>query len=239
MKKVAAIGDIHGCIEELETLYSKLEWHSLDEIRHVGDLVDRGPDSGNVVEFCRTKNIQGVSGNHESVLIDAYQKKRANLSPDKTRSIKSIKSELDWEYLKSLPALHIDDELKVIYVHAGLHPGFDFYNQPRGLINHIQLIHPDRPAKETRWFGTDRDGRTEEENRANGWVAWYEVWEHPYLVIYGHTVSREPKIFKNTIGIDTGCVFGGKLTAIIFGEEISYVSCPAKKVYYKKREDFK
>lgn len=216
MKRVAIIGDVHGTIDELYQLYRALGSYSIDEIRHCGDLVDRGPDSGACVEFCRHRGIEGVLGNHESVLLERYWKGKGKiLNEDKERTFASIRSDADWQYLRSLPYLHVDDEMGVVYVHAGIYPGINLYAQPPKAVCTVQLIHPAGKLGETRWFGVDRKGESEESLRAKGWVRWYEVCDHPYTVVYGHSVYDAPMVHKNTIGIDTGCVYGGSLTAVI------------------------
>lgn len=234
MKRVAVIGDIHACLDELQDLYRALLHHSLDEIRHVGDLVDRGPDSGGVVSFCRERGIEGVMGNHESVLLERYIKGAGKkLNADKERSILSIANGDDWEYLRALPYLHVDDASRVVYVHAGLYPGIDLYRQPPKACCTVQLVNPREPIGKTRWFDIDNRGNTEAQNRAEGWVRWYEVCDHPYLVVYGHSVYEHPMVYGNTIGIDTGCVFGGALTAVILPDK-RFVSVKARKTYWEK-----
>lgn len=234
MKRAAVIGDVHGCFDEFQELYQMLLHESLDEIRHAGDLVDRGPDSGAVVDFCRRNKISGVVGNHESVLLERFRKGLGRkLNEDKERTFASIRNPADWDYLSSLPHLHVDDTLRTVYVHGGLYPGINLTNQPPKAVTTVQLIRPNGVIGETRWFGVDTKGRTEAENRAEGWVRWYELCDHPYTVVYGHSVYESPLIYKNTIGIDTGCVFGGRLTAVILPER-KFISIPAKRQYWDK-----
>lgn len=238
MKRVATFGDVHGCLDELQTLYKMLEWESLDEIRHSGDLVDRGPDSSGVVQFCREHNIQGVLGNHDGV-INEWMKSYPRLpkNPDKARTINQLMASdtKNIEYLKNLPHIHIDDEMKIVYVHGGILPSVPFHQQPELMVCRLAMIHPSFPDK-VRWNTIDRNGRTEEQNRADGWRRWYEVYNHEYDCIYGHNVYQAgPFVHQNsgfgrTIGIDTGCNWSGELTAVIM-PELRFVSTPKKKEF--------
>lgn len=239
MKSRAFIGDIHGCIDELKSLFKLLKTKGVDEIWHVGDLVDRGPDSGAVVRFCRENGIRGVLGNHESSILP-YQHKLTPLipqNPEKNRSCYSIQSEADWDYLKSLPPLHVFDEDKIILVHGGIYPHLPLYAQPKEAIIRLQLIHPEHIGV-SKWFDKDKEGVLEEVYRNQGWRRWYEMYDLPYDIVYGHSVYQNPHITGGTegrgrtIGIDTGICFGGRLTAVIL-PDFDFVSVPAKKVYFK------
>lgn len=221
--KIAVIGDVHGCLTELEALWSSLRTMGVGEIFHVGDLVDKGPDSAGVVRFCREQGLRGVLGNHESALLDRLKKiNRYNLS------------DLDVAYLKSLPLIHVLDDYKALIVHAGLWPGLALWQQPRSVL-YARMIHPDRPG-DVRWWGRGTDGVGEEDARAQGYRRWYEVCDEDALVIYGHSVAAEPRRFARTLGLDTGCVYGGSLSAVILpGEDI--VSVSALRAYAERLTD--
>lgn len=244
-KRIAAIGDIHGSIDELKTLYKALGWLSLDKIYHLGDLVDRGPDSGAVVAFCRENGIDGALGNHEESILKIWDRvqagKDAGCNDDKRRTISQLSQE-DVDYLKALP-LWIDlPDLNTVLVHAGLWPSLPLHRQPKNVVR-CQMVHPDKIG-DTRWFGKDatghRSGCTEEQNYEQGWRRWMDVYDHPFDTIYGHSVFNQSNIqqrngFGRTIGIDTGSCFGGSLTAIIIGDsELWFVSVKATKVHFEK-----
>ena len=143
------------------------------------------------------------------------------------------------QYLESLPFLHVSDELETVLVHGGLYPEIELWQQiPHAMIR-AQLIHTQRPIGDIRWWETDKEGRSEESNRAEGWVRWYEVYDHPYLCVYGHSVFKEPyyhvnKVGGRSLGIDTGCVFGGTLTAVVL-PEMKFISVPACREYVPYR----
>lgn len=87
-KRIAWFGDVHGALDSLLELYSMLCWESLDEIWHLGDLIDRGPDSEGVVSFCREFGIKGIIGNHEGAMLEKFIKNKTppKKNPDKIRT---------------------------------------------------------------------------------------------------------------------------------------------------------
>lgn len=245
--KVAVIGDVHGCLDELRALVAKLRGEGVEHIWHLGDLVDRGPDSGGVVRFCMEEGIGGVMGNHESTILALYPGVKSGAkkaSPDKTRTISQLGDE-EKRYLEALPLLHVFDDLKVVLVHAGLEPRLPvwksrlpmhhFFGSQTHNVCHLQLVHPDFPGQ-TRWWGYDpKNDVPEEENRRQGWVRWYELYDEPYTVAYGHSVFYgAPFQHGRTFGIDTGCVFGGGLTALVL-PDMRYVRVPSRRAYCERK----
>ena len=231
-ERFAVIGDVHGCSEELATLLDLLTKEGVNSIFHVGDLVDRGPDSLGVVRLCRERSLRGVMGNHEWALLRKLDLLRAGKRLDSllegTLTQLLATDSASEMYLRELPLLHVDDPAETVLVHGGLWPGLALWQQPLAVL-FAQLIHPERPG-DIRWWKTDQDGVSEEDNYGRGYRRWWEVADEPYHVIYGHTVHAEPFVYARTIGIDTGCVFGGALTAVIL-PEMRFVQVPAKRVY--------
>lgn len=239
-KRIAAISDIHACYIELEELYNALCWQSLDEIWHIGDVVDRGLDSHKTIQFLVQKNIKGVMGNHCQSIINHWETfcRTGSLpkNPDKSKTIKEINQE-DVDYLKTLPNIHVFDDLSLILVHGGLFPNLSLWQQPHNVIR-AQMIHPNHFPK-SKWFVEDHDGTPEAELRKQGWKAWYELYDFQEDCIYGHTSYYQPKIYQpkgygKTICIDTGSSFGGSLTACIYSSDKSFyfISVKNKEIYY-------
>jgi len=145
------------------------------------------------------------------------------------------------EWLQNLPMLHVIDERKLVLVHAGLWPRISLFRQPDNICR-AQQIHP-RAYGETRWWGhkavDHKCKTTEKESRKLGWKRWYELFDWDYDVVFGHSVFKEPLIYKTmgggrAIGIDQGCVFGGMLTAaIIDGSDVHFEYIPARDSYNK------
>lgn len=238
----AFIGDPHGCHEEFEELWWKLRGMGIapEDIYHAGDLPDRGPSSHLVIKACRELGIKGIMGNHDIVMVELYDSmikqngKMPTKNPDKIRTLQSLTKE-DVEYMRALPYMHIFDDIKTILVHGGLYPKIEFWKQPKLGICRLQMIHPDKPGK-SRWFNMDMKGVTEDQMRAEGWERWYNVWDHEYNVVFGHSGFIKPMVKTNSlggksIGVDTRCCFGGSLTAVIM-PEMEFVSVPAKKIWF-------
>lgn len=226
MTSIAVIGDIHGCIDEFTELYEKLCHESIDEIWTTGDLVDRGPDSGACIDFCIKYNIRSTMGNHEHTTLQKWKAHKRGMlfrNPDKTRTLNQLNDErVAW--MTDLPLLHCVDDLNLVLVHGGLWP-IPIYAQPLNVIR-AQMIKL-REYGKCKWWGDDaiKMGYTEEEITTKGWRRWYEIYNRPENVVYGHSVFAKPFDYRafpdagRTLGIDTGSCFGGKLTAAIIGPD--------------------
>ena len=234
-RRIAFIGDIHGCIDELKELIDLIKSHGVSEIWHCGDLVDRGPDSGGVIQYCIDNNMPGVLGNHDAVIVNLWDmaKAKPEFKPRKSDKAKTFTQLNDEriEYLRTLPLLKVFDDIKTVLVHGGLVNGVPFNQQPVPNVCRLQLIHPDHPGQ-TRWFNKDKKGITEDEYRAQGWERWYRLWEGEYNVVFGHSGFVKPLVYTNSkgakcIGIDTGCCFGRTLTALIM-PDMTFLEVPAR-----------
>lgn len=250
MKRRVCFGDVHGRLDALKDLYAKLEWESVDEIYHLGDLVDRGPDSIGVVRFCIEKGIKGIIGNHEGGLIEKHLKTGIPhaKNPDKIRTFNQIYPDKEAvAYLESLPDMLLFEDANALLVHAGLWPWASFYDQPnQRTVQHIGMAHKNFPGA-SRWRGYDkRRKKSEEEHRAEGWVAWNEAYDGSLDIYCGHSVLGDPItkpfIHKGDGGaiyfLDTGAYFTGVLTACIFPEgKIIQTNCgPMKKIEAKDQD---
>lgn len=250
MKRIAVLGDIHGCIDELTELYDRLSHESLDAIWTTGDLVDRGPDSGAVIDFCIKHGIRSTLGNHEHTTLSkwkAYQRGLVFKNPDKMRTLKQL-NEKHVAWIESLPLLHCVDELNLVLVHGGLWP-IPIYAQPLNVIRAQMIINPAHVKSlnigRCKWWGPDavKMGYTENGLRRQGWHRWYEIYNLKEDVIYGHSVFTKPFVHQlpgcgRTVGIDTGSCFGGPLTGIVISENWieKTISIPPKAVYAFKIE---
>jgi bis(5'-nucleosyl)-tetraphosphatase (symmetrical) len=241
-KDIVCIGDPHGCVDELKELLDKVNYDPVGmRVVIVGDFVDRGISSSAVVRLSRELNLEGVKGNHDSKA-ERWRKHEKNskltgkTNPMKSmsqRDIDSLKdmSEDDWEYLEKLP-VRLDLGHNWWAVHAGFEPGSSFDRQKPDQMMRVRYVND---------FGK-MVPLGPNLSQPEGSVYWADVWRGYQNVIFGHCVFEDVKVFSNEnntcIGIDTGCVFGGKLTAAIMkdnehgGYDIEYVSVPAKKTYY-------
>ena len=238
VQRIAVLGDVHGCIEELKQLYSVLSYLSLDGIWSVGDIVDRGSDSGAVVEFCRTHQIKLVCGNHESTMRSIHKTtSRKARNQTITRSMAQIDATenpgANWAYLISAPYLWAIDDLGVLLVHGGVWPRIPISKQASThAVAIAQAINPNKLG-DTVWYE-----KAERANRLAGYqkyVPWQDLYDGPENVVYGHTVYDRPRLVQNagtgwTLGIDTGVPFGGSLTAVVLPER-TIVQVQARTLY--------
>ncbi len=227
-RRIAVIGDIHGCHMELSQLLQELHSEGVTEIYHLGDLVDRGPDSGKVLELVLQHGIKGVMGNHESRLLDIRRHRGGIKNPDKKRSSLALdQTPGAWEYLESLPRVHVIDDFlseSLILVHGGLWPYIPLYAQPFAVLM-AQLVDPDKPGA-VAWLNNQKA-------KEQGYAPWWEIYDGQEYVCFGHTVFDKVQIHGRTIGLDTGCVFGGALTALIL-PDFRYIQVKARETYAKR-----
>jgi hypothetical protein len=245
MRPVGLIGDVHGIPDELKEL---VDWFIGQGLKHsdiwvLGDLVDRGPDSGAVVRFCRSTGIRSIKGNHEQSIINRWNGLKAgnkfrHVNPDKEKTISQLTQE-DIDWMTALPPIHVFDDNKLVIAHGGLWPRLPFHKQPINVIR-AQLIQPWNPGP-SKWWGPkceEVNGVDEAGMYANGWIRWYEAYDHQYDVAFGHSVFQSPMIYKKpgsgtVFGLDQGGVFGGWLTGMIHRGPGDYhiKQIKAKKVY--------
>jgi hypothetical protein len=195
------IGDVHGCADELSELLGRVGPGPSDQVVFVGDLVARGPDSRRVLRLMRELGARAVRGNHEERLLAARAARRkGEQGPRLGASHLSVFEALtdeDWAQLESLP-LKIDlDEHSLRVVHAGVVPGLAWENQDPRMVTHLRSIGDDGTP-------SDRHGRL-----------WGTVYEGPPHIVFGHNARLDVQLHPYATGLDTGCVYGGKLTALV------------------------
>ena len=229
MGRTILVGDVHGCRAELEDLLSHVGLTQDDQLVMVGDLVVRGPEPRQVLSLIRKLRARAVRGNHEDRLL-RWRARRGTERPLRvgltTRSTAQLLRDGDWEFIAGLP-LWVDlPEHGIRVVHAGIVPGIPIERQdPRALMN-------------VRSLGVDREPL---EERGKSWAHSYNGPEH---VVFGHNAKHDPEIARFATGIDTGAVYGGRLTAMVLrgGERVPpvrdrqsvLVSVPAHRAYFLK-----
>ncbi len=232
MSRTIIVGDVHGCARELEDLLSYVGFGKRDKLVLVGDLVVRGPKPHDVVALARSLGASAVRGNHEDRLL-RWKKSRGTAEPYKIGSVTRRTAEAlkprDWEYLEALP-LWIDLPLHgVRVVHAGVVPGIAIQEQsPRSLM-YLRSLTPESEPLELR-----------------GDRSWAHAYGGPEHIVFGHNALPEPEIAEHATGIDTGVVYGGRLTAMVLieGERPPppeqrtrvLVSVPARRAYFVKQK---
>ncbi|KAL3808689.1 hypothetical protein ACHAXA_000175 [Cyclostephanos tholiformis] len=220
--RVIAIGDVHGCIDELKALLKKCDYHPGDTIVFLGDLVCKGPDSLSVVQMAREVGAIGVRGNHDFEVVRWHQAIKSGADPPVIGSehyhVASALSTADLKWMYSLPWFISSSHLNALFVHAGFVSGIRLAKQNPRLMMNMRSILPDGTVT-SKFF--------------NNWP-WARLWDGPQTVFFGHDADRGLQQYEHAIGLDTGCVYGGKLTACILPER-RLVSVNAKREYFQYR----
>ncbi len=222
-QRVYAVGDVHGCRERLAEMHAEIARHDQASapaevtVVHLGDLVDRGPDSaGAVAAVMAGPPVPGahhvvLMGNHERMMLDAVRggdvdmaalwmqnggdaaleswgvPRRARVQEWHTLIPRAV---LDW--MEALPLSHRIGE--TLFVHAGIRPGVPLAKQS---------------AHDMLWI-------------REPFLSWSDPL--PVRVVHGHTPVRAPEIRPHRIGIDTGAVVGGRLTcAVLEGSTVAFI----------------
>ena len=240
------IGDVHGCRSELETLLVELGY-SLTRDDHgrpidathpdarkavfVGDLVDRGPDTPGVLRLVMGMVAGGnalcVPGNHESKLVKALQGRKVQVTHGLAETLTQLADEPPEfraqaeQFCYDLVSHLVLDDGKLVVAHAGLKEAY--HGRASGRVRSFAL------------YG-DTTGETDEFGLPVRYP-WADDYRGRAMVLYGHTPTPEPEWINNTMCLDTGCVFGGKLTALRYPEK-EVVSVPAERVWYEPAKPF-
>ncbi|MFC4454859.1 metallophosphoesterase [Deinococcus sonorensis] len=227
------IGDVHGCRDELVELLTQLGY-TVNDMQvtppqgrttvFLGDLVDRGPDTPGVLRLVMGMVEAGtalcVAGNHD----DKLRRALAGRAVSRTHGLEVSLAQLDREpgpfrtqvrtFLGALPSHYVLDGGRLVVAHAGLPERFQGRDGPR--VRAFAL------------YG-DTDGTLDAAGQPvrRNWAAQYRG---SALVVYGHTPVRHPLWQHHTVNLDTGCVFGGQLSALRY-PELQTVSVPARAVY--------
>jgi serine/threonine protein phosphatase 1 len=216
--RLIVIGDVHGCIRELELLIDTLKPEKGDRIIFLGDLINRGPDSKSVLNLARSLNGHSILGNHEYRLLKYYHTQNSRqLRPYEISTIESMDGD-DWKYLNSM-VLWLEQPMEErVFVHGGFIPGIPWHTQPAKVVTQIQMI--------------DKNGILRKRSEPKGGKFWANLWKQNPFVVYGHTPRKKIYRTPNSLGIDTGCVWGGHLTALILPDN-EIVQIKAKKSYIR------
>ncbi|WP_375475461.1 polynucleotide kinase-phosphatase [uncultured Jatrophihabitans sp.] len=239
------IGDIHGCRAELETLLVELGYaisrddagratgahHHDRRAIFVGDLVDRGPDTPGVLRLVMGMVGDGdalcVPGNHENKLLRALRGRNVQRTHGLAESLEQLEREPAEfraqveKFMDALISHYVLDGGRLVVSHAGLIERYQ--GRASGRVRDFCL------------YG-QTTGETDEYGLPVRYP-WAEEYRGAATVLYGHTPVPAPQWVNNTMCLDTGCVFGGRLTALRYPER-EIVSVPAERVHYEPVKPF-
>ena len=204
MKKeslVAVIGDIHGCYYTLINLFEKIK-NECSQVFTVGDLIDRGHYSKEVVQFCIDNNIMPVRGNHEDMLINAIENSSENYA----------KKEQDID----LYFYNGGDKTQKSYINSREKKDFDVLEKELQMNGHLKWIKSLPLKYESKVLVISHAGIIEGGDEQT--ILWNRdiPTRLDKLQIFGHTSIEEVDCVEEYfVNIDTACVYGNKLTALI------------------------
>ena len=239
------IGDIHGCRVELESLLAELGYeirrdgqgravgahHAGRRAVFVGDLVDRGPDTPGVLRLVMGMVADGdafcVPGNHEHKLLRALRGRNVQVTHGLAESLDQLTREPEdfrgqvAQFIDGLISHYVLDGGRLVVAHAGVIERYQ--GRASGRVRSFCL------------YG-QTTGETDEYGLPIRYP-WAQEYRGRAMVLYGHTPVPVPEWINNTLCLDTGCVFGGRLTALRYPER-ELVSVPAREIYYAPAKPF-
>ncbi|ULH14604.1 metallophosphoesterase [Deinococcus sp. KNUC1210] len=235
------IGDVHGCLPELLDLLAQLGYTVSPDLSvtppegrtavFLGDLVDRGPDTPGVLRLVMGMVAAGhalcVCGNHDAKLrraLSGHQVKRTHgleVTFEQLSHTPPAFSEAVRGFLAGLPHHLVLDGGRLVAAHAGLPQAFQ--GRDSGRVRAFALYGDTGQALDAQGLPLRRD--------------WAADYHGAALVVYGHTPVLRPRWKNQTVNLDTGCVFGGSLTALRY-PELETCSVAARAVYREPTRPF-
>ncbi|XP_066304961.1 bis(5'-nucleosyl)-tetraphosphatase, symmetrical-like [Branchiostoma lanceolatum] len=218
-RRVFVFGDVHGCYDELVKLLARADDTAPGNILYisVGDLINRGPMSAQVVSLVRNRDILSVRGNHEENFLKnlTVMSKKMQLAQEFT--------EEDINFLRNLPYTITIPSSNAIIVHAGIIPGLPLAKQDPYTLTCMRNVVKNESGGYRPYSETDQG------------VAWASVWPGPEHVYYGHDARRGRDGIQRhefATGLDTRCVKGGQLSGVFLDGAKEALSVPAKMTYF-------
>lgn len=264
MARTILIGDIHGCLAEFQELVEKIQLKPEDRVICLGDFMDKGPDPVGCVRFARRRGFESVLGNHEERHGRwRRHEDRKERDPSYVNPMKPMPENYQWHnaeltdgdvlWLQRLPII-LTPVPGWVVVHGGLFRGMTLDRQlidkkMRSKILRLRWVHKETGDFMATEYEDDGSSLTVPEDA----VHWTALYDGRYNVIYGHEAHSLSGVRLDHLpqdvecyGIDTGCVHGGHLTALILGSPtppdgyrlgtlgkpmVSYTQVKAKRVY--------
>jgi len=215
VSRTLLVGDVHGCLDELEALLDACEFVAGDDrLVFVGDLVAKGPDSAGVVAIAMKHGARSVMGNHDHAVVALRDPvARAQGRATHREVVESLPPDaLDW--LAALPGTLALPEYEALVVHAGFRPDVPPETQALSALMNTRTLEADGSPAKSPLAGP----------------LWASRWRGPRFVYFGHFAGAGLQRHTHALGLDTGCVYGGRLTACILPEQ-RLVSVPAARMH--------
>jgi hypothetical protein len=219
MGRAVIVGDLHGCADELRRLLDRVRFGGGDALYLLGDLLSRGPEPKGVLSIMEQTGAESVRGNHDDAIVEwRAAVRRRGLSPEEVlaegadapasvrlgksnRKLVEILDDADIDRLEALPLWLDLPKNDVRLVHGGVIPGVEISAQPKMALLSMRYLGPKGEPIEK-----------------GGTVLWGTRYEGPPHVVFGHNAQSEPQLHAWATGIDTGAVYGNRLTALVLDE---------------------
>lgn len=208
------VGDVHGCFDELLELLWRCDYTmGRDRLILLGDLINKGPKSLEVLRFARDNSVEVILGNHELAFLQFIKAESQYATPQ----LKTLRDQMgdrlpEWvDWIQNWPTFLEEEDFLV--VHAGLVPNRPPEATPLEILTNLRT-----------W---------DNQNQRMGLphhTPWYHLYDEDKLVVYGHWAVQGLNVRVNTIGLDDGCVYGRTLCALILPER-RIVRVKAKQIY--------
>jgi hypothetical protein len=209
------VGDLHGCLAELTELLEKFNFApGVDQLYSVGDILGKGPDALGTLLLLKELGAKVVRGNHDQIVLNGAALSEVHRGPKETEYFNSL-GDKTIEVLAFIASWPVYLELEgIVLVHGGLEPGQkSLAEMNEGTLMNIRT-----------WDGTGENLKRKDN------PAWYECVSTEKVVVFGHWAERGLIDLPHFKGLDTGCVYGGKLTGWC-PEENLFLQVPAHKTY--------
>ncbi|RDD38036.1 Bis(5'-nucleosyl)-tetraphosphatase, symmetrical [Trichoplax sp. H2] len=222
-KRILIIGDVHGCLQELKQLLTLAGAYQPNTcIVFTGDLINKGPDNVQVVRFVRQLGAYCVRGNHDEYSLLQYERGfYTNRNPyfDWMEQL----SEDDLQFLYNLPYTISIPSINGLIVHAGLVPNVKLHQQRLADLLELRNVNQDE-TNSNHYVGSSKIDRGQ---------PWAQTWPGPLHIYFGHDARRGLQLYPFATGLDTGCCYGGSITAVVVNPDLTrqFYNIKAKQVY--------
>jgi hypothetical protein len=190
VSRTIIVGDVHGCARELDALLDKVAFANGDRLVFVGDVLSRGPDSLGVLDVVRRSGAVLVRGNHEQRLLDWLDRMDDPAISRMHRTLARMLRPIDWSLIATSKIWVDFPEHDLRVVHAGVDPTVRLEAQKPDTMMKIRTV---------------------------GGALWGSRYHGPPHVVFGHNAAPGLQLHPWATGLDTGCVYGGRLTALVLG----------------------
>jgi len=248
------IGDVHGCIEELRCLINTLELRQGDVLYFLGDLIDRGPDSVAVVryalELSKQYETKLIIGNHEEKFLRYLNHLDNNpkllFQMTGIEEFEFFKDNLTTEEISFIRNSYFNyniEELAILLVHGGISNNSLIELEMNHKYQYPLPKEMQKISLVTKTTYLNENGEFISNNMVTPSSYFWAEKHVPVsrFVLFGHTpfIQNSVRLFENAMGIDTGCVYGGWLTAAVFTEKNNYeiISVKSKSIYFNNNKN--